>query len=163
MFEKRDVRAFPGVGREALFRPAAEWWSRQGFYVYQRAPYHISGESYYSRIGLRREFEMRMDEVDGTTHVDLTLKARISDEGIIGGAVATVIFWPVAVVGGAVSYSEYENDARNLMGSFWSYVGQLASAPKPAGAGPRGQFCAGCGAALQTEWKVCPYCGRPRP
>jgi len=175
MFEKREQRVYRGVKRDQLFDPLARWWSGQGFYVYQRGPYHVSGESYHSKIGLKREFEMRLDEHEGSTFVDLSLRARITEEGAVGGAVVTVLFWPAALLGGAISYSEYESDAQHLMYAFWSEADRLVShiaqgttpplaAPTPPeGVGmeraPPSHVCTSCGAALQTEWKVCPYCG----
>ncbi|NIT56992.1 MAG: hypothetical protein GWN00_12380, partial [Aliifodinibius sp.] len=45
---------------------------------------------------------------------------------MIGGVAAAVLLWPAAVVGGALSYSEYESDAKALMGSFWGYVDSIS-------------------------------------
>lgn len=162
MFEKREVRSFPGARREDLWPKVWDWWSRQGFHLTQTGPYRFHGASYYSRIGLRREFDLIVDDVQGGTGIDLMFTARITDEGVVGGAVAALVFLPVAVVGGAISYSEYETDASNLMAAFWQYVhGVTGSAP----IGPLPQLplpCSGCGAAMLPDWKVCPYCGRPR-
>ncbi len=125
MFEKRDYRMYQGIKRENIYPQVCEFWSRQGFYVAQLAPFQIQGSSYYQKIGLRREFYLRMDEHQGNIYIDIFLRARITDEGAIGGAAAAVIFWPVAVVGGALSYHEYENDANALIYNFWMYVDQL--------------------------------------
>lgn len=162
VFEKREVRTFPGGRRDSAWPRAWDWWSRQGFQLAQTGPYRFHGSSFYGRIGLRRELELVLDDVPGGLSVDLSFNARITDEGLVGGAVATVLFWPVAVVGGAVSYSEYETDARNLMNAFWQFIASDTGQP---GAGPATlppPPCSGCGAALLPDWKVCPYCGRPR-
>ena len=134
MFSKRNYRLYRGVKRESVYPQVCDFWARNGFYVAQVSPYHIRGESYHSKIGLKREFELRLDEQGGDTYADLHFAAKITDTGLIGGAVAAVIFWPVALVGGAISYSDYEGDANNLMGSFWAYLDQVASIPgAPAG------------------------------
>jgi hypothetical protein len=152
-----------------VYQQICDFWRGQGFYVGQISPFHITGESYHSTVGLKREFSLMMHEEGGSTYLDLEFKAKITDEGLIGGAAATTIFWPVAVVGGAYSYSEYENDAQRLMGSFWSYVDQVTNsrgtfsqAPPPPAPQPPPQEtipCPGCGAILFTHWKACPYCG----
>jgi hypothetical protein len=173
MFEKREQKVYRGVRRESVYQPVCDFWARQGFYVAQVSPFHIQGTSYYQKIGLRREFWLRLDEQNGDTYMDLMFSARISDEGLIGGAAAAVIFFPVAVVGGAISYGEYEEEARRLMGSFWSFAdqqcritGQSAapSQPVPPPQPPTITMapCGGCGALIPENWKACPYCGNPR-
>ncbi|UCE75034.1 MAG: hypothetical protein JSV56_04845 [Methanomassiliicoccales archaeon] len=170
MFEKREYRMYQGVSREAIYPQICDFWARQGFYVAQLSPFQIHGQSYHQKIGLRREFYLWIDERQGASYIDLQFNAKITDEGLIGGAAAAVIFWPVALVGGAVSYKEFEDDARNLMGSFWAYVDQIANksgvtaaAPPPAAPQPQTQDttpCKGCGAILIKTWKACPYCGK---
>ena len=171
---------YSGAKREDMYPQICDYWARQGFYVGQISPFHIRGESYHSNIGLRREFYLRLDEHEGSTYIDLTFRARITDEGAIGGTAAAVLFWPVAVIGGAVSYSEYEKDATNLMFSFWGFVDQIAkqkghSAPQDAQTPDQpppppapdqkpsveeNVPCKECGALLPNSWKACPYCGK---
>lgn len=169
MFEKRDYRMYEGVSREHIYTQLCDFWARQGFYVAQISPFQIQGQSYHQKIGLRREFHLRMDEHEGNTYIDLQFQAKITDEGLIGGAAATIIFWPVALVGGAVSIKEYEDDARNLMGNFWAYVDQItnkrgsfvhAPTPSPQYVPQATIPCLGCGALVLKNWKACPYCGR---
>jgi len=162
VFEKREVRFFPGLHRDDAWRKAWDWWGRQGFQLTKTGPYRMRGSSFYSRIGLRREFDAILDDADGGTNVDLTINAQITDEGLIAGAVTAAFLLPVAVLGGAVSYSEYETDARNLVLAFWQYLSptaaRVAKSMTPAMPAP----CKGCGAALLPDWKVCPHCGRKR-
>jgi hypothetical protein len=162
MFEKREVRFFPGVRRNDVWTKAWDWWARQGFHLTKTGPYRFHGTSFYARIGLRREFDVILDEADGGTNVEVALNAQITDEGLIAGAVTAALLLPVAVLGGAVSYSEYETDARNLILAFWQFLSS-----SPAGtSGPTAPVmpppCQGCGAALLPDWKVCPYCGLKR-
>ena len=162
MFEKREVRLFPGLRRDDVWAKAWDWWGRQGFHLTKTGPYRFHGSSYYSRIGLRREFDLIVDDVPNGCNVDLTFSAQITDEGLIAGAVTAVLVLPVAVLGGAVSYSEYETDARNLILVFWQFLsmGSGPSAVKSTPAMP--PPCKGCGSALLPDWKVCPHCGRAR-
>lgn len=162
VFEKREVRVIAGVHRESLWPKSWEWWGRAGFHLAQSGPYRLNGSSFYSRIGLKREIELSLDDVPGGCSLDLRVNAQITDEGAVLGGISAIVFWPVAVVGGAVSYTQYEDDARNLMIAFWQYASALAA--PGAGTPPRVPAvpppCTGCGAALLPDWKVCPYCGR---
>ncbi len=164
MFQKREVHFVGGAKPADLWPKVWDWWSRQGFQLSQSGPTSLRGTSYYSNIGLRREFWLILSEAAGGTNVDLSLNAQITDEGLVVGAVSAVVFWPVAVVGGALSYSEYETDARNLMIAFWQFLYAPAASPGTAVPGPTAvpPPCSGCGAAMLPDWKVCPYCGRAR-
>ena len=162
MFEKRDVRTLAQVKRDEVWPRAWDWWARQGFRLEPTGPYRFRGSSFYARIGLRREVRLGLDEAAGGTTVDLAFNASLTDEGLVGGAVAAVLFLPVAVVGGAISYTEYETDAQNLMNAFWQYV-NAAAGQGPANPVPVPPPCSRCGAALLPDWKVCPYCGTSRP
>src|SRR5438132_13506687 len=154
MFDKREVRFFPGLRRDDAWRKAWEWWGRQGFQLTKTGPYRMHGSSFYSRIGLRREFDAILDDADGGTNVDLTINAQITDEGLIAGAVTAAFLLPVAVLGGAVSYSEYETDARNLVLAFWQYLSTAPSGSTAKASPAMPPPCKGCGAALLADWKV---------
>ena len=162
MFDKREVRFFPGLRRDDAWRKAWDWWGRQGFQLTKTGPYRMHGSSFYSRIGLRREFDAILDDADGGTNVDLTINAQITDEGLIAGAVTAAFLLPVAVLGGAVSYSEYETDARNLVLAFWQFLSGAPGGVAHRLPSSMPAACKGCGAALLPDWKVCPHCGRKR-
>ena len=164
MFQKREVHFAANVKPGDLWPKVWDWWGRQGFQLAQSAPHSLHGTSFYSRIGLRRELWLVLSDAPNGTNVDLSLNAQITDEGLIAGAVSAVIFWPVAVVGGAVSYSDYESDSANLMMAFWQFLGSFSTAgAAPGTAAPEVPArCAGCGAGMLPDWKVCPYCGRAK-
>jgi hypothetical protein len=162
MFEKREVRFVAGVSRDDLWAKAWDWWTRQGFALTKTRPYRCHGASFYARIGLRREFDLILDEANGGCNVDLTFRAVLTQEGLIAGAVAAVVLWPIAVLGGAVSYSEYEADARNLLLAFWQFVTANAGERSTSQPPPMPPPCKGCGSGLLPDWKVCPYCGRAK-
>src|SRR5947199_9942658 len=99
MFEKREVRSFSGLRRDVVWAKSWDWWGRQGFHLTKTGPYRFHGSSYYSRIGLRRECELIVDDLADGCNVDLTLDAQIRDEGLIAGAVTAVLRLALALVG----------------------------------------------------------------
>ncbi len=178
MLEKRDYRVISGVKAADVWPNLADWWQRAGFAVYTVGPNHLTGASYYSKIGLRREVEVWVQEAHEALYVDVAFRARITDEGAVGGVAAAVLFWPVAVVGGAFSWSEYENEANALLASFWHFMYQRTGRPSqilmvtappfgtpyavtPTPPAASGKTCAKCGASLQRGWRLCPFCGQP--
>ena len=68
-------------------------------------------------------------DIQGTTVVELRMRANVSTEGILGGGLALILVWPVAVIGGAYSVTQYEKDALDLMYSFWNSIGAAAGTP----------------------------------
>ncbi len=180
MLERRDYRVIPGVKAADVWPKAWDFWQRAGFALYNVGPNHFTGSSFYSKIGLSREIELRLQEANDAVYVDMSFRARFTEAGVVGGAAAAILFWPVAVVGGAISWSEYENEATALLANFWHYLWQASGKPSQilfASAPPFGQpyavmpppppastvakVCQKCGAAMAAEWKVCPYCGQP--
>jgi len=127
MFDKREYFMYPGVARKDIYPQVCRFWAEHGFYVSQISPFEIQGQSYHQRIGLRREFFLRLNEAEGTSYIELNFTARITDEGMLGGVAATIIFFPVALVGGALSYHEYKKEATDLMERFWAFVDQVTS------------------------------------
>ena len=177
MLEKRDYRIVSGVKVNDVWAKTMDWWQRAGFAVYQVGPGHLTGASYYSKIGLRREIELRYQESEGSLYADLSFRARITDEGVVGGAVAAVVFWPVAAVGGAISWSEYDNEANALISNFWVFLSQITGkqlqfppgyapvystpqTPVPQSQPAPAKKCSKCGTDLAANWKVCPICGQ---
>jgi len=169
MLARRDFRVYPGLDRNEVCLQFCDYWARQGFHVVQVSPFHIKGRSFEPTFGLNREFTLYLGDANGGTHVDLQFQASATTLGLVGGVAATVIFWPVAVIGGAWSYKEYADDARDCMWGFWAYADQLArmggapAPPRPANGPPPGTVaCDSCGAPVVREWKACPFCGRTR-
>ncbi len=178
MLEKRDYRAIPDVRVADVWPKAWDWWQRAGFALYHAGPAHFTGSSFHSNLGLRREVMVRLQEANEMLYVDLGFRASITTEGAVGGAVAAVVFFPIAAVGGAISWSEYEKDANALMWNFWHFLWQTTGKPSqilavtslPFGTRftatpPPGPIltkaCPTCGAGLAAEWKACPYCRAP--
>jgi hypothetical protein len=134
MFEKRDYQMFNGTNKEQFYQTACHYWASQGFYVTRQSPYRIQGESFDSRIGLKRKFSLNLHEQEGNTYLDLQFQAKITDIGMFGGLAAAVICLPIALIGGAYSYSEYESDSNDFTNRFWEYMNQIATTTPHQGA-----------------------------
>ena len=177
VLERRDYRVIPGARATDLWPRVREWWQRAGFAVYAVGPSHLTGSSVYSKIGLTRGIEVRLQEANDAVYVDVAFRARVTEAGVVSGAAAAVLFWPLAVVGGALSYSEYESEAQALLANFWQHLWQLTGTPSqilfvtsppfgtpypvaPPHTTPASRACSRCGAGLAPTWKVCPYCGQ---
>jgi hypothetical protein len=125
MFEKWESKSYPHADATDLHRHAFQWWISTGFRVTETGPGEFRAVS-ASRWGLEREANIHIKDVNGTAIVEMRVKANVSTEGVLGGGLALVLLWPVAVVGGAYSYTQYEKDALDLMSAFWNTVGAMA-------------------------------------
>lgn len=125
MFEKWESMTYPGVDARTIYTHAFQWWNTAGFGLVEMGPGKFKGVT-ASDWGLEREVNMTVKDVNGTAIVELRMKANVTAEGIVAGGIALVLLWPVAVVGGAYSYSRYEKDALELMRSYWYSVGVVA-------------------------------------
>ena len=126
MFEKWESRAYARADAKVIHAHAFAWWQSQGFALREMGPGQFVGTS-ASRYGLQREATVTVRDMGAQTLVELRMRAHITDEGVIAGGLALVLLWPVAVVGGAVSYAKYEEDAINLMATFWRTLEGAAS------------------------------------
>jgi hypothetical protein len=189
LFTKRDHRVFAGITKEQAAQAAAWYWRSRQFGISFTSPYGLVGAQYYSRLGLRQQISVWVADESQGVGVDVNLSAELTDEGAVVGVVGAVLVLPVAVVVGAVSYMEHENDAQALMSDFWSYLynfpknpvppegpaplpswakGQVAEpatatqqvVPAPvAAAVPQGRSCPGCGIPADADAKFCKACG----
>jgi hypothetical protein len=125
MFEKWETYSYPNTDAKALHTHAFQWWIGAGFRVAETAAGQFNAVS-SSKWGLQREATVTVRDQDGTATVDLRVRANVTTEGVVGGGLALVLLWPVAVVGGAYSYAKYEQDARDLMTAFWTSLGAVA-------------------------------------
>jgi hypothetical protein len=125
-FEKWESRVYPRADARVIHAHAFKWWQSQGFGLSEMGPGQFVGSS-ASRYGLQREATVTVRDLGEQTLVELRMRAHITDEGVIAGGLALVLLWPVAVVGGAVSYARYEEDAIDLMSTFWRALEGAAS------------------------------------
>ena len=125
MFEKWERNTYPGVNAMTIHTHAFQWWNAAGFAVRETGPGQFRGIA-ARKWGLRREVNVSVKDINGTTVVELRMKANETTEGAVAGGIALVLLWPVAVVGGAFSYTKYESDALEQMSSYWYSLGAVA-------------------------------------
>jgi hypothetical protein len=125
MFEKWETYSYPNTDAKTLHTHAFQWWNGAGFRVTETAAGQFNAVS-RSKWGLQRDVVVTVHDQGGTAVVDMRMKANVTTEGVVGGGLALVLLWPVAVVGGAYSYAKYEQDARDLMSAFWYSLGTVA-------------------------------------
>ena len=125
MFEKWESKTYPGVNAMTIHTHAFQWWNAAGFAVKETGPGQFRGVS-ASKWGLEREVNVSVKDINSTTVVELNMKANVTTEGVLAGGIALVLLWPVAVVGGAYSYTKYESDALEQMSSYWNSLGVVA-------------------------------------
>jgi len=125
MFEKWESNSYPNTDAKALHTHAFQWWNGAGFRVTETAAGQFNAVS-TSKWGLQRDATITVRKEGDNAVVDIRLRANVTTEGVVGGGLALVLLWPVAVVGGAYSYAKYEQDARDLMMAFWNSVGTVA-------------------------------------
>ena len=125
MFEKWETFSYPNTDAKALHTHAFQWWGGAGFRIHEISPGQFNARS-ASKWGLERDAIVTIRDQGGTAVVDLRMRANVTTEGVIGGGLALVLLWPVAVVGGAYSYAKYEQDARDLMNAFWHSMGTVS-------------------------------------
>lgn len=172
LFTKREQRLYSGMGKDLLMEKSAAFWCQSQFSVGYPGPMQIHAEHVQMKIGLRQVVDVRASDLGGSVSVDMLFSAMLGDEEAVIGAVGAVIVFPVAAAIGAVSYLEYENDAANLMRSFWGYLdslvissgGRIAYAPiQPSSTSVPALNCARCGLPLDSDAGFCKRCGEKIP
>jgi hypothetical protein len=180
LFTKRDHRSFPGMTKEQAMQAASWFWRSRQFGVNFTSPYSVHSEQFFSKLGLRQSVDVFAVDEGSSVGVDMSFSAELTDTGGVVGLVGAVIWWPIAVAGGAVSYIEYENDAQRLMGEFWNYVQSFPrnpqppagptplptwaqGAPQPSGPQPAvtplARVCPSCSASIDPDSVFCKRCG----
>jgi len=181
LFTKREHRSVPGVSKEQAMQAASWFWRSRQFGVNFTAPYSLRCEQFYSKLGLRQSVDVWATDEGTGTAVDISFSAELTDVGAVAGVATAVIFLPVTVAVGAVSYIEYENDAQRLMAEFWSYLStfpqsqQPPKGPAPLPTWAQGQPaqptvsqhpqaatprpCPKCGAPVEPGSAFCRFCG----
>jgi hypothetical protein len=174
LFTKREQHFYEGVKKEQMVEKASSFWYQSRFSVSFPAQFQIHGENVETKIGLRQVVDVWVIDSGSSVTVDLMFSAMLGDQETAVGVVGAIIILPVAAVVGAVSYLEYENDARNLMNTFWGYLDSLATSmggrmtqPSPpttvsAGSVP-GPPCPKCGLTTEGDAIFCKRCGERLP
>jgi hypothetical protein len=180
LFTKRAHRSMLGLTKEQAMQAAGWFWRSRQFGVNFTSPFSVHGEQYYSKLGLRQSIDVFAVDEGANVGVDLSFSAELTDAGGVAGLAGAVIWLPITLAVGAVSYIEYENDAQRLMADFWSYVQSFPKNPQPPAGPPplptwaQGQpsqagpspsktpgpkECPLCRAKIDTDSIFCKHCG----
>lgn len=180
LFTKSDHRSMPGLTKEQAMQAAGWFWRSRQFGVNFTSPYSVHCEQFYSKLGLRQSVDVYAVDEGSNVGINLAFSAELTDAGGVVGIVGAVIWLPITVAAGAVSYIEYERDAQRLMADFWGYLHAFPSNPQPpAGPAPlpswaQGQppqaaaqptaapvprTCPKCGGSVDQDSAFCKHCG----
>jgi hypothetical protein len=164
LFTKHDHRPVRGITKEQAMQATAWFWRSRQFGVSFLSPYNLQATQFQSKLGLRQSVNVQVNDEGDSVGVNLPFSAELTDEGAVVGAVGAVLVLPAAAIVGAVSYTEYENDAQRLMSEFWSHLYSHPKNPEPpagtsAGEGLAQRKCPSCGAKQESDAKFCKYCG----
>ncbi|HEX9908898.1 MAG TPA: zinc ribbon domain-containing protein [Thermoplasmata archaeon] len=178
LFTKRDRRPVAGITKEQAMQAASWYWRSRQFGVDFPSPYTLSGEQYYSKLGLRQSVIVTANEEGPNVSVDVQFSAELTDTGTVVGIVGAIVLLPVTVAVGAVSYLEYDKDAQHLINDFWSYIYAFPKNPRPPEAAQlppwaQGQppqpvappqqilrSCPKCSGAIDPDSAYCKHCGK---
>ena len=184
VFEKFEAWNFEWPGGTDLHASAWQFWGQRGYQLHPTGPGAFQGRSFQSKLGIHRVVDVTVLPSGSGAVVLLRFRADVREDVAVGGAVVAVLLLPVAVVGAAISWHEYENDWSQERWAFWNYLVSTARArpvasapvppapPVPGGSGPPptapssppapagpGVFCPACGAPVTGAGKFCSACG----
>ncbi|MBI0582614.1 MAG: zinc ribbon domain-containing protein [Methanomassiliicoccus sp.] len=160
LFVRRDARSYPSLSVDGAADRVGTFLGQAQFQVFRVGPQQFHGEQYFQKLGLRRAIDVWINAQDGGSVVTAEISATLGDTEAAVGLVGAIIYLPLAVAVGAVSYIDYERDANSLMMALWTYL----SSPGAPGEGVRAERrCGNCGAVLETDARFCKYCGTQVP
>ena len=185
VFEKFETWTFEAPAAPELFSAAWTFWGQRGYGLQSTGPTSFQGRSFQSKIGVHRVADLAVFAVGTGATVQIRFRADVRADVAAGGAVVAVLLLPVAVIGAAVSWSEYENDWSRERSDFWNYLVQVvkarpapaapvppplvappmpsATAPPPVPSAAGGIRCPSCGAPVSGAGKFCASCGAAIP
>lgn len=156
LFVRRDSRMFAQLTPEDAVAWVGSFLGQAQFQVYNVNPYQLHAEQYFQKLGLRRAMDVWISQQDGAAVVTAEISATLGDSEAAVGLIGAIIYLPLAVAVGAVSYIDYEQDATSLLISLWSYLG--SAGPRSAGAAQQSR-CGNCGLELDQDARFCKRCG----
>ncbi len=193
VFEKTEMWSFESPGASEMLASAHAFWAQRGYSVQSTSAASFQGRSFHSTLGIHRVVEILTTPSGPGTIVQLRYRADVRADVAAGGAVVAVLLLPVAVVGAALSWHEYEADWSRERWDFWNYLINTTKAkpiaappvppppapltatssapppppPPPAAVGPgpgaASPGCPACGAPVTGEGKFCSSCGTAIP
>ena len=122
MFEKFESWSFVSPGPAEVFASSWTYWGQRGYRMMSTGPSSFQGRSFQSRLGLYRVVDITVVPSGTGTVVQMRYRADVSEAGAAGGVILAVVLFPVAVVGGAISWHEYETDFQNERWAYWNFL-----------------------------------------
>ena len=188
VFEKFEVWTFQAPAATELHASAWQFWGQRGYSLRSTGPGAFQGRSFHSKLGIHRVVDVTVLPSGSGAVVQVRFRADVREDVAVGGAVVAVLLLPVAVVGAAISWHEYETDWSQERWAFWNYLVGTAraspvpnvpmppppSAPSPAGPlpstpggpsppPPSERRCPACGASVTGAARFCASCGAALP
>ena len=170
VFEKFEVWSFQAPEAKELHAASWQFWGQRGYQLLATGPGTFQGRSFQSRLGIHRVVDVTVLPSGSGAVVQLRFRADVREDVAVGGAVVAVLLLPVAVVGAAISWHEYETDWSQERWAFWNYLVGTAQAspvpnvpapPPPLASSPTGALPSTSGgpAARPPTARRCPACG----
>ncbi len=125
MFDKREVLVYHNVDPAAVMPRIIDLWTQAGFFVTQMSPLQIYGECAADEMGIKPKFNLVLNPQGETTIFDLTVSGKITDTGILVLVLLGILFWPVALILGLVSYMKFEDREKGLSFYFWGMMNSI--------------------------------------
>lgn len=133
VFEKFEAWSFQAPQAGALFSAAWNFWANRGYAVHSTGPTSLQGRSYQSKLGIHRVVDLTILPAGDGASAQLRFRADVRADVAAGGALVAVFLLPVAVVGAAISWHEYEMDWSRERWDFWNFlVGNAGAKPVPS-------------------------------
>lgn len=158
LFVRRDSRMFSQLSPDDAVGSVRRFLGQAQFNIYDVGPYQLHAEQFFQKLGLRRAMDVWVSSQTGGAVVTAEISATLGDTEAAVGLVGAIIYLPLAVAVGAVSYIDYEQDANALLMSLWNY---LASSGSRSGgeSGVQERRCGNCGLTLDPDARFCKRCG----
>jgi len=118
----------------------------------------VHGEQYFQKLGLRRVVDIWVNPKGDGSIVTSDISATLGDPEAAVGLLGAIIYLPLAVAVGAVSYLDYERDATTLILSLWNYLDNMEGKSPPAGL-ESSLRCSNCGLSQDHDSRYCKRCG----
>lgn len=136
MFEKFEGWSFDSPSASEVHAASWAFWVQRGYQLQPNGPLSFQGRSYQSKIGIYRVVDVSVVPTTQGAHVQLRYRADVRPDFLAGGAIVAVLLLPVAVVGAAISWAEYESDWSEERWAFWSALVSGGKARPSPGAPP---------------------------
>lgn len=120
VFEKFETWNFQSPGPEEVFSSSWNFWGQRGYQLQSTGPTSFRGRSFQSKLGIHRVVEITVVPSGSAATVQIHFRADVRSDVAAGGVVVAVLLLPVAVVGAAVSWHEYERDWSQERWDYWN-------------------------------------------